>query len=103
MRRCTGQDSWGILIVMPLLCRGELYPCETDLRLCEELETGEEVEVDMNKDVLTVLATGKQYQLKPIGEVRGTLCISAVIVFVGSLGLVAPSNTLLGCQSSRHE
>ncbi len=24
----------------------------------------------MNKDVLTVLATGKQYQLKPIGEVR---------------------------------
>ena len=20
--------------------RGELYPCETDLRLCEELETG---------------------------------------------------------------
>jgi len=49
--------------------RGELYPCETDLRLCDELETGQEVEVDMNKDVLTVLATGKQYQLKPIGEV----------------------------------
>ena len=53
-----------------LCCRGELYPCETDVRMCEELETGQEVEVDMEKDVLTVLDTGKQYPLKPIGDVR---------------------------------
>ena len=44
-------------------------PCETDVRLCEELETDEEVEVDMDTDVLTVLRTGKQYPLKPIGDV----------------------------------
>ena len=50
-------------------CRGELYPCETDVRLCDELETDEEVEVDMESDVLTVLRTGKQYPLKPIGDV----------------------------------
>lgn len=50
--------------------RGELYPCETDLRLCEELATGQEVEVDMDNDVLTVLDSGKQYNLKPLGEVR---------------------------------
>lgn len=31
---------------------------------------GEEVEVDMEKDVLTNLTTGKTYPLKPIGEVR---------------------------------
>ena len=40
------------------------------MRLCEELETGQEVEVDMEGDVLTVLASGKQYPLKPIGDVR---------------------------------
>lgn len=40
------------------------------MRLCEELETGEEVEVDMEADVLTVLASGKRYPLKPIGDVR---------------------------------
>lgn len=39
------------------------------MRLCDELETGEEVEVDMEKDVLTVLSTGKQYPLKSLGEV----------------------------------
>ena len=51
------------------VCRGELYPCETEVRLCDELETDEEVEVDMDTDVLTVLRTGKQYALKPIGDV----------------------------------
>ena len=55
-------------------CRGELYPCETDVRLCEELETDEEVEVDMESDVLTVLRTGKQYPLKPIGDVSPLRC-----------------------------
>jgi hypothetical protein len=49
---------------------GELYPCETDVRLCEELRTGEEVEVDMEKDVLTVLSSGREYPLKPLGEVK---------------------------------
>jgi 3-isopropylmalate/(R)-2-methylmalate dehydratase small subunit len=53
-----------------VLCSGELYPCETDVRLCEELATGQEVEVDMENDVLTVLESGKQYNLKPLGEVR---------------------------------
>ena len=39
------------------------------MRLCDELETDEEVEVDMESDVLTVLRTGKQYPLTPIGDV----------------------------------
>lgn len=41
------------------------------MRLCEELETGREVEVDMVNDVLTDLTTGKKYSLKPLGDVSG--------------------------------
>ena len=48
---------------------GELYPCETDERLCEQLETGAEVEVDLEADRLTDLATGRTFSLKPLGEV----------------------------------
>lgn len=72
--------------------RGEVYPVETDERLCDVLQTGrpatsdclcslwtllvfistyagQEVEVDLEKDVLTDIASGKQYPLKSIGEV----------------------------------
>ena len=49
--------------------RGELYPVETEARLCEVLSTGQEVEVDMEADTLTDLSTGKTYSLKPLGDV----------------------------------
>lgn len=58
------------LIEIDFRCRGELYPVETDCRICDELTTGEEVEVDMVDDVLTVLSTGKKYNLKALGDVR---------------------------------
>ncbi len=50
-------------------CRGELYPVETDVRLCDVLSTGTEIEVDMEKDVLTNLATGEKFALKSLGDV----------------------------------
>lgn len=34
------------------------------------VEAGQEVEVDMEKDVLTVVETGQKFSLKPLGEVR---------------------------------
>ena len=39
------------------------------MRLCDELKTGDEVEVDMENDVLTVVSDGRQFNLKPLGEV----------------------------------
>ncbi len=38
-------------------------------RLWSSMCAGQEVEVDLEKDVLTVLESGKQYALKSIGEV----------------------------------
>ncbi|BDA48387.1 3-isopropylmalate dehydratase small subunit [Coccomyxa sp. Obi] len=67
---------------------GELYPCETDVRLCDELQTGEEVEVDMNKDVLTVLSTGKQYPLKPIGEAGPVVDAGGIFEYARRTGMM---------------
>ena len=40
--------------------------------------SGQEVEVDLEKDVLTDIASGKQYPLKSIGEVKdSSLCLTA--------------------------
>ncbi len=58
-----------ILTLDGCLCSGELYPVETDERLCDALTTGTEVEVDMVADVLTDLSTGKKYKLKSLGDV----------------------------------
>ena len=121
-----------------LHCRGEIYPVETDERLCEVLQTGkfgcrqanakrliclpcytilldtlwshkmsltaafvrqisnclakrltsaetvsgQEVEVDLEKDVLTVIDSGKQYSLKSIGEVGNMANIALHAAFL---------------------
>ncbi|EFN55093.1 hypothetical protein CHLNCDRAFT_12715, partial [Chlorella variabilis] len=61
-------ESYARIFFRNCVSTGELYPVETDARLCDELETGREVEVDMVADVLTDLATGKKYSLKPLGD-----------------------------------
>ncbi|CAL5224447.1 g7135 [Coccomyxa viridis] len=67
---------------------GELYPCETDVRLCDELETDEEVEVDMDTDVLTVLRTGKQYPLKPIGDAGPVVDAGGIFEYARRTGMM---------------
>jgi hypothetical protein len=62
---------------------------ETDERLCEVLQTGQEVEVDMVNDVLTDLATGKKYSLKPLGDVsEPTGCLLWVLLLLVVRGCV---------------
>ncbi|KAG7673348.1 hypothetical protein Ndes2526B_g03212 [Nannochloris sp. 'desiccata'] len=61
-------ESYARIFFRNCVSTGELYPVETDERLCDALTTGSEVEVDMENDVLTDLATGKKFNLKPLGD-----------------------------------
>ena len=64
-------QSYARIFFRNCISTGELYPVETDVRLCDELQTGQDVTVDMERDVLINHTTGKEYSLKPIGEVGG--------------------------------
>lgn len=66
-------QSYARIFFRNCISTGELYPVETDVRLCDELATGQDVTVDMERDVLINHTTGKEYSLKPIGEVRGVV------------------------------
>ncbi|MDH5682177.1 MAG: 3-isopropylmalate dehydratase [Spirochaetota bacterium] len=47
---------------------GLLYPFEIDSRICEELKTGQQVELDLNANTLTVSDSGKVYTLNSLGD-----------------------------------
>ena len=124
---------WAILYVT---CRGEVYPIETDIRLCDILQTGmvavsismgmlhcskaatpgtieraqallitssaagQEVEVDLENDILTDIASGKQYPLKSIGEVCRFLYLTGTLtIWESTMSLVQQAVTLC-CKSS---
>lgn len=72
----------------PSIFSGELYPCETEVRLCDEIATGEEVEVDMDTDVLTVLSSGKTYPLKPLGDAGPVVDAGGIFEYARAQGMI---------------
>ncbi|KAK9868541.1 hypothetical protein WJX84_001559 [Apatococcus fuscideae] len=72
---------------------GELYPCETDENLWEGLTTGDEVEVDIEKDVLTQLSTGKTFPLKPLGEAKPVVDAGGIFQYARSQGMIKQAAT----------
>ena len=72
----------------PSSLSGELYPCETETRLCDELTTGDEVEVNLETDTLTVVATGKTYPLKPLGDAGPVVDAGGIFEYARAQGMI---------------
>lgn len=49
---------------------GFIAPLETADRLCEEIKTGDELEVNTVEFTLKNITSGKEYQLKDLGDVK---------------------------------
>lgn len=81
-------QSYARIFFRNCIATGELYPMETDARVCDGLTTGEEVEVDMEKDVLTSLTTGKVYPLKPIGDAGPVIDAGGIFEFARRSGMI---------------
>ncbi|KAJ9523055.1 hypothetical protein QJQ45_023849 [Haematococcus lacustris] len=67
---------------------GEMYPVETDVRLCDVLKTGVEVTVDMEKDQLTDHSTGKVYPLKSIGDAGPVIDAGGIFDYARKTGMI---------------
>mmetsp|Transcript_14282 Transcript_14282/g.43135 ORF Transcript_14282/g.43135 Transcript_14282/m.43135 type:complete len:227 (+) Transcript_14282:151-831(+) len=81
-------QSYARIFFRNCVSTGELYPVETDVRLCDELRTGQEVEVDMENDVLTVLDSGTQYNLKPLGEAAPVVDAGGIFNYARQTGMI---------------
>lgn len=61
---------------------------ETDVRLCDVITTGQEVIVDMEKDELTVVDTGKTYPLKPLGDAGPVIDAGGIFDYARAQGMI---------------
>ncbi len=68
---------------------GELYPCECNDRLCDLLQTGDEVTVDLDAATVTVKTTGKVHSFKPLGEVRPVVDAGGLFNFARQSGMIS--------------
>ena len=67
---------------------GELYPCESDDRLCDLLQTGDVVTVDLDQATVTASKTGMVYPFKPLGDVRPVVDAGGLFNYARQTGMI---------------
>jgi 3-isopropylmalate/(R)-2-methylmalate dehydratase small subunit len=68
---------------------GYLIPYECNDRLCEQVCTGDELEIDAAANVLINRTTGDRWQLKPLGEVAPILEAGGLFEYARKVGMLS--------------
>ena len=63
-------ESFARIFFRNCIATGELYPVECIERLSETLETGDEAELDLARQTLTVTGRSGTYRLRDLGEAK---------------------------------
>ncbi len=81
-------ESFARIFFRNSIATGELYPCECLDRLCDILQTGDVVTVDLNASTVVVKSTGKVYNFKPLGDVRPVVDAGGLFNYARKTGLI---------------
>ena len=82
-------ESFARIFFRNCVATGELYPCDISERLCEVLNTGDKVRVDLDEGKVTNKSTGAEYSIKPLGEVRPVIDAGGLFNFARQNGMIS--------------
>lgn len=79
-------ESFARIFFRNCVATGELYPYDSNERLCDTIKTGDVATLDFDADTLTV--NGKVYNLKPLGEVRPVIDAGGIFNYARQSGMI---------------
>ncbi len=81
-------ESFARIFFRNCVATGELYPCECTERLCDTLETGQRLRIDLDSKTITVLGTETVYSLNDLGEVRPVIDAGGLFNYARKTGML---------------
>nr|AFK48906.1 unknown [Medicago truncatula] len=81
-------ESYAKIFFRNSVATGEVYPLESETRLCEECRTGDVVTVELEENRLINHRTGKEYQLKPIGDAGPVIEAGGIFAYARKTGMI---------------
>eukprot|EP00252_Welwitschia_mirabilis_P007683 TRINITY_DN1930_c0_g1_i1.p1 TRINITY_DN1930_c0_g1~~TRINITY_DN1930_c0_g1_i1.p1 ORF type:complete len:258 (+),score=28.37 TRINITY_DN1930_c0_g1_i1:160-933(+) len=84
-------ESYARIFFRNSVSTGEVYPLESERRICDEFKTGEIVTVDLDGSKLINHTTGKEYSLKPIGDAGPVIDAGGIFNYARMTGMIAQS------------
>ncbi|MHB8522309.1 MAG: LeuD/DmdB family oxidoreductase small subunit [Limisphaerales bacterium] len=85
-------ESFARIFFRNSVATGELYPCECTDRLCDLLNNGDVVAVDLDQATVTVRGTGKVHSFKPLGDVRPVVDAGGLFNYARQTGMIPAKN-----------
>jgi 3-isopropylmalate/(R)-2-methylmalate dehydratase small subunit len=82
-------ESFARIFFRNCVSTGELYPCEITTRLCDVLQTGDVVTVDLDQSTVAVQQSGQVYRFKPLGDVRPVVDAGGLFNYARKTGMIA--------------
>ncbi|KAL2338130.1 hypothetical protein Fmac_012576 [Flemingia macrophylla] len=81
-------ESYARIFFRNSVATGEVYPLESEKRLCEECHTGDVVTIELGESRLINHTTGKEYQLKPIGDAGPVIEAGGIFAYARKTGMI---------------
>lgn len=91
-------ESFARIFFRNSVATGELYPCESENRICDKVKTGEVAVVDLDACTLTVSNSGKVFRLKPLGDVRPVVDAGGLFNYARLAGMISGEARLKASQ-----
>nr|GMD70301.1 3-isopropylmalate dehydratase small subunit 3-like [Ipomoea batatas] len=81
-------ESYARIFFRNSVSTGEIYPLESEVRICEECKTGDVVTVELGENKLINHTTGKEYKLKPIGDAGPVVEAGGIFAYARKTGMI---------------
>ena len=82
-------ESFARIFFRNCVATGEFFPIEATSRLCEDIVTGDAIELDLDAGRLRIVERGTEHTLRPLGEVRAVIDAGGLFGYARATGLVA--------------
>lgn len=81
-------ESYARIFFRNSVATGEVYPLESEVRVCEECKTGDVVTIELEESKLINHTTGKEYKLKPIGDAGPVIEAGGIFAYARKTGMI---------------
>jgi len=87
--RAVVAESYARIFFRNSVATGELYPVEAATRLCDNIRTGDEVELNLDANTLKLIKTGNTFVMRPLGDARPVIDAGGIFEYARRTGMIS--------------
>jgi len=86
-------QSYARIFFRNVVATGELYPFESEERLCEVFRTGDPSEIIVESNSITNIASGRTAKLRPLGAARPVIELGGIFGYARAAGMIGRTDS----------